>query len=210
MKKIINFILLCVSVYFTSCEPQRYCNEPKCAYSDVSTNITAYLSGNIDSIISIGDTLVFEMNIPDTIMTNGYGSLVIKQLKNNSFFGINCGTSLILNPNNEVDKPKIIYIESSNTIHDGKTIGIWNYSSHHFKVLFIFDKIGNYVLELIDGRIELIDHNNKEWLIMPNQYFENSIDRHPEMFISWFPDSLKTEARQVAYSRKNTYYLEVR
>ena len=72
-----------------SCDPERLCTEPKCAYSPVSTEIQGTLSGKLDSIIHIGDTIRFKMKIPDTMVTN-YGNIAFGQLLENSFFGIHC------------------------------------------------------------------------------------------------------------------------
>lgn len=210
MKKIINFILLCLSVYFTSCEPQRYCNEPKCAYSDVSTEIKVKLSGNLDSIIHVGDTIVYELNIPDTMATNGYGYLVINQLYQNSFFGITCGGSDYIDTNGlaiGVHTPKFVIINNGGS---EAYKWEWNFQTHKFKMLIIFEERGNYVINNVNGRIEMKDKNGKEWLVNPNISFDSSLDKHQNLSINWYPNNLKDFAVQETLKYPDRYYLEVR
>jgi hypothetical protein len=192
-----------------SCDPQRFCTEPKCLYSDVSTEIQATLTGNLDSIIHIGDTLHFYMKIPDTMSTN-YGNIVFGSLLQNSYFGYFCsgGDSIIgsgegafTNTKQAIEK-KIIY--GGDTL-SGK---YWNYNTREYECLFIPVLKGKYVFEIYGGRIEMKANDNKSWLINPS--INLNCPKRFSQYTSWMDTSMRANAYSIVSQKKGWYCFEVK
>jgi hypothetical protein len=59
--------------------PPRNCNQPNCLYSDVKTELSVALTGKMDSVINIGDTIRLQFKLPDTLTTN-YGNVIFGSL----------------------------------------------------------------------------------------------------------------------------------
>jgi len=197
------FILLSV---LQSCDPERFCTEPKCAYSPVSTEIQGTLSGKLDSIIHIGDTIRFYMKIPDTMITN-YGNIVFGQLLQNSFFGIHCTAVDSITSTGSINASQItkVNIKSGTMVNGGKT---WDYNTREFECLFIPNRKGKCILELTDGRMEMTANDGRSWLINPITTF-NSPKRY-DQYLSWVDSSMRDEAYSVIFQKKGWYWFEVK
>jgi hypothetical protein len=189
-----------------SCDPERLCTEPKCAYSPVSTEIQGTLSGKLDSIIHIGDTIRFYMKIPDTMITN-YGNIVFGRLLQNSFFGIHCTAVDSITSTGSINASQItkVNIKSGTMVNGGKT---WDYTTREFECLFIPNRKGKCILELTDGRMEMTANDGRSWLINPITTF-NSPKRY-DQYLSWVDSSMRDEANSVISQKKGWYWFEVK
>jgi hypothetical protein len=209
MKKIkvifIPFILFIAS----SCDPERYCNEPACLYSDVNVIIEAKLSGNIDSIINIGDTIWLQVKIPDTMQTN-YGEIVFSYLWRNSFFGLISGGGDSLHGEgtgvyiNTVEMLPISILPLNEKYGARK----WDYPTRNFRCFFVPLNKGKYVIELNGGRIEMTDNKGKDWLINPS--FTLNQPFRLNQYLSWMSEGMRPEAEQRLKENKNWYCFEVK
>jgi hypothetical protein len=189
-----------------SCDPERFCTEPKCAYSPVSTEIQGTLSGKLDSIIHIGDTIRFKMKIPDTMVTN-YGNIVFGRLLENSFFGIHCTAVDSITSTGSINASQItkVNIKSGTMVNGGKT---WDYNTREFECLFIPNRKGKCILELTDGRMEMTANDGRSWLINPITSF-NSPKRY-DQYLSWVDSSMRDEAYSIVSQKKGWYWFEVK
>jgi hypothetical protein len=191
-----------------SCDPERFCEEPKCMYSDVNTEIHSTLSGKLDSIIHIGDTIRFYMKIPDTIVTN-YGNLAFGTLLTNSFFGFNIqsfdsiGIDLNLYGNKKINPVLVKNGEMPNG-----TI-TWNYATREFECLIIPSTLGKYIFNVTTGRIEMKAIDNKSWLINPI-ITTNITNQHHDFYVSWFPPSYQNQANNEVRNLRFRYCFEVK
>jgi len=199
------FILLSI---LQSCDPERFCTEPKCAYSPVSTEIQGTLSGKLDSIIHIGDTIRFYMKIPDTMVTN-YGNIVFGNLLTNSFFGFNIqsfdsiGNDLHLY-GNKIINPLLVKYD----VMPGGT-NTWNYATREFECLIIPSTVGKYIFNVTTGRIEMKANDNKSWLINPI-ISPNIVNLHHDFYVSWYPPSYQSQADSEMRDLKYRYCFEVK
>jgi hypothetical protein len=184
-------IILLVSLFIflsvlQSCDPERFCTEPKCAYSPVSTEIQGTLIGKLDSIIHIGDTIRFYMKIPDTMITN-YGNIVFGNLLTNSFFGFN--------------------IQSFDSI--GNDLHL--YGNKIINPLLVkYDVMpGGTNTWITTGRIEMKANDNKLWLINPI-ISPNITNLHHDFYVSWYPPSYQSQANSEVTDLKYRYCFEVK
>jgi hypothetical protein len=202
---LVAYIFIFLSM-LQSCDPERLCTEPKCAYSPVSTEIQGTLSGKLDSIIHIGDTIRFKMKIPDTMITN-YGNIVFGRLLENSFFGIHCTAVDSITSTGSINASQItkVNIKSGTMVNGGKT---WDYTTREFECLFIPNRKGKCILELKDGRMEMTANDGRSWLINPITSF-NSPKRY-DQYLSWVDSSMRDEAYSVISQKKGWYWFEVK
>lgn len=202
---LVAYIFIFLSM-LQSCDPERLCTEPKCAYSPVSTEIQGTLSGKLDSIIHIGDTIRFYMKIPDTMITN-YGNIAFGQLLENSFFGIHCTAVDSITSTGSINASQItkVIIKSGTMVNGGKT---WDYTTREFECLFIPNRKGKCILELKDGRMEMTANDGRSWLINSITSF-NSPKRY-DQYLSWVDSSMKDEAYSVISQKKGWYWFEVK
>ena len=209
MKKPFAIIIPLVIFIISSCEPERYCNEPGCSYSDVNTKITAKLSGNLDSIINIGDTIWLQVKIPDTMQTN-YGEIVFSYLWQNSYFGLisSGGDSLYGEGLGAFLNSKDLYPISFLPFNDIYGSSKWDYPTRNFICFFVPSEKGKYLLQLIGGRIEMTDNKGRDWLINPtcdyNQPFRIN------QYLSWMSEGMRPEAEQRLRENKSWYCFEVK
>jgi len=208
-------IILVVSLFIflsvlQSCDPERFCTEPKCAYSPVSTEIQGTMSGKLDSIIHIGDTIRFYMKIPDTMVTN-YGNIVFGRLLQNSFFGINCsgGDSLIgsgegaFNGTSHLVTPILI---KYGTMSGGRKT--WDYSTREYECLFIPTEKGRYIISIIGGRIEMTANDGRSWLLNPA--IKLNCAKRYDQYLSWMDSSMRPEAYSIISRKIGWYCFEVK
>jgi hypothetical protein len=210
MKKnrIIIIISFLVIVYgMQSCDPPLVpCTDPKCAYSPVGTEIQGILSGNLDSVIHIGDTIRFYMKIPDTMVTN-YGNIAFGHLLENSFFGINCTAFDSLTANGSINATQItkVIVKSGTMVNGDKT---WDYSTREFECLFIPNRVGKCLLTITDGRLEMTANDGRSWFINPYTIF--NCPRRYDQYLSWVDSSMRDEAYNVITQKKGWYWFEVK
>jgi hypothetical protein len=206
---LINIILITITFFYISCEPQRFCTEPKCSYSDVNTDITATLSGNLDSIINIGDTIWLQVKIPDTMQTN-YGEIVFSYLWQNSFFGLTSsgGDTVIGESTGAFLNSKELRPISFLPYNDKYGARKWDYPTRNFICYFIPTEKGKYAIQLTSGRIEMTDNKGKDWLINPNIILNTTL--RVEQNLSWMDVSMRAEAELKLREMKNRYVFEAR
>jgi hypothetical protein len=193
-----------------SCDPPRFCTEPKCMYSDVNVEIQGILSGKLDSIIHIGDTIRFYMKIPDTMITN-YGNIVFGQLLQNSFFAINCGGGDTLigsgvgafNGNVHIVNP--ILIKYGTMVNGVKT---WNYTTREYECLFIPTEKGRNVINVYGGRLEMTANDGRSWLVNPA--IKLNCPKRYDQYLSWMDSSMRDEAYRITSQKIGWYCFEVK
>lgn len=208
-KMVLIFCGLVLTLGVYSCDPQRMCNEPKCMYSDVNTLIQGHFSGNLDSVIHIGDTIRFYMKIPDTMSTN-YGNIVFGQLLKNSFFGITSGGCDTIKGSGVgafygLHDLSPVYIKYSLTPSGRET---WNYDNREFECLFIPKEKGRYLIQFIPGRIEMKAKDGKEWLINPGIIID--APKRFQQYLSWMDSSMRAEAYNGLIHKVGWYWFEVK
>ncbi len=217
MKSNIFYTIILV-ILFGSCDPQRNCSEPKCIYTDVEAeNISPAISGNLDSVIQLGDTLKLTLNLPDTIHTTNYGDLVFGQLLVSSFFGLTAGGGAdSIGGEGQgafygIEELPTYFVYGNNVSGGNATGGSeeWDQTTRKFECYVVPNKKGLCIIEFTGGRIEMKATDGKEWLVMTSHNFEN-VDRHVDLFVSWWPPDKQAEAYQTAIQYQNKYYFEVR
>lgn len=206
MKNYILFLLF--TFIINACDPPRFCNEPNCLYTDVGTEIKAVMSGNLDSIIKIGDTIRLQMNLPETLATN-FGNLIFGTLYKKSFFGLqsysfdSVSKDYTFKGFSEFDEILLKYGQGNTTTD------YWQTQSREYESLFIPKIKGKYIIELTGGRIEMQERNGKEWAINFAISLGN-IDRHLELNKSWFPIKYQEQEYQKSLLSKGFYCFEVK
>lgn len=208
MKKLLSVIgIICVLFAASSCDPERECTEPRCLYSDVNAVIPGYLSGNLDSIISIGDTIRFYMKIPEILGTN-YGNIERAGIRRNSFFGIrrSSGTDSLINGvfSNLIELPR--HDIRFSVLSSGSVT--WDYRTGEYECLFIPNQKGKYIIGVIGGRLEIDAKDGKSWLINP--IIAIDAPRHYALFKSWMDSSMHEDAIRTVSADRAWYCFEVR
>lgn len=207
MRNCLFAILISIITLNISCDPPRNCNEPKCLYTNVGIEIKSVLTGNLDSVIKIGDTIKLNMKIPDTLVTN-FGNLLFGTLYKKSFFDLQAYsfdsvsedyTSINFNEFEEV----------ATKFGIGSTTNHWDIQSREYECLFVPKIKGKYVIELSGGRIEMQERNGKEWAINVGIIL-NNIDRHIELYKSWFPKKYQDQEYQKSLVNRGFYFFEVK
>jgi hypothetical protein len=207
--KFIIPITFFIGIFFSSCDPERFCNEPECLYSDVNVIIEAKLSGKLDSIINIGDTIWLQVKIPDTMQTN-YGEIVFSYLWQNSFFGIiSSGGDTVIGEStgaflNSKELPPISFLPYNDKYGASK----WDYPSRNFICFFVPTESGKYAIQLITGRIEMTDNKGKDWQVNP--IFKFNVPLRINQNLSWMDVSMRAEAELKLREMKNRYVFEAR
>ena len=212
LKLIPVFFIISLAFTNTSCDPPRNCTEPKCLYSDVSAEISVTLTGNLDSIISIGDTIRLYMKIPETLIPIGgnYDPISFGSLKTNSYFGIISGGFDSLTTTGRIGNHPL---EPINLIYDKTPSGsiTWNYTTGEYECLFIPTESGRYKFEFASGRMEIVANDGSEWLINPVLKFDSTSSSHVRyhQYISWVEESLQIGALELLSQKKAWYCFEV-
>jgi hypothetical protein len=210
MKRLFTFFLyLTYITALYSCDPERYCNSPKCLYSDVDLEIKAEFNNPNDSVFTIGDTIFMYMKIPDTMETN-FGKITFGYLMQNSFFGIVCsGGDTLLGSgvgyfHNSIDFNEIPVIYGGDAFKGNH----WNYTNRDYKCYWVPKSKGKYYIELISGRIEMTDNHNVGWLINP--ILKNKDQPRINQYLSWLSEEMRPEAYSIISQKNNWYCFEVR
>jgi hypothetical protein len=199
-------------VFLQACDPKRNCNQPTCLYSNVLAEpIEATLTGNLDSIINIGDTLRLYMKIPDTLRTN-YGNVVFGNLLDRCAFSFTAGVgdSIIGNAilANPFQIPKIFIkygTGSSNQLNQNAPS--WEPSSREFECLLITNKKGKCIIDLKNGLISMKAIDGKEWLV--NVPIKITNEKRYNQYLSWVNQSNQVEALSLVFQKKGWYCFEV-
>ncbi len=206
------FIQVLIVFAFTSFAFQcgeDICSEPRCLSSDVTFDLKAKLSGNLDSIINIGDTIWLQVKIPDTMQTN-YGEIIFSYLWQNSFFGLISGGGDSLHGEgtgvyiNTVEMLPISILPLNEKYGARK----WDYPTRNFRCFFVPLNKGKYVIELNGGRIEMTDNKGKDWLINPS--FTLNQPFRLNQYLSWMSEGMRPEAEQRLRENKSWYCFEVK
>jgi len=215
--KTIGLVTLLITVLaFNACDPPRNCNEPKCMYSNVTAEFPVHLSGNLDSVINVGDTVRLYMRIPDTLVAyiagQYHGNIVVEKLFLNTFFSIvsGGGDSLIGEGQGawlgrrELNRINIKYSTMASSHIT------WNLETKEFECLFIPKEPGKFIFQLNDGRVELMEPNGKQWLINPVFVWDEETKPYKrfEQYLSWMDESMRTEAG--TFKRVNQYFFEAK
>jgi hypothetical protein len=208
-KLIIYVSILILATFFTSCDPERFCNEPECLYSDVNVTIDAKLSGNLDSIINIGDTIWLQVKIPDTMQTN-YGEIVFNYLWNDSFFGINSGAgdTLIGGTNGNFLNNFEFRQESYLPYQENTGARKWDQNTRNFICYFVPKKKGKYLIFLINGIINLTDQQNRNWKINANLKMDKKA--RITQYKNWAIEPVSNENINKLILNNNWYCFEVK
>lgn len=206
MKKIlILFNTTIVFATFISCEPKTVCTEPKCKYTDVNTIIEAKLTGNLDSIINLGDSIILSIKLPDTLITN-YGLIYIKELSNESSLSIHSNSFDSLTTKGYINQKSIPIIP---IIYDkfNSVTYYWNTNSNNFMCIIIPNKRGKCFIQINGGKLIVYD-NKRNWAINPILYFKNK----PRLtqYLNWMSQELRPDFDSVFAPKNNWYCFEVR
>jgi hypothetical protein len=209
MKKLIGILsTICVLFTISSCDPERECTEPRCIYSDVNAVIPGYLSGNLDSIINVGDTIRFYMKVPEILGTN-YGNIERVKIRQNSFFGIRRsggGDTLIGGAfPRYIELPRI---DVKYSLLSDKVSVTWDYNTGEYECLFIPNNKGKFIISAIGGRLEVDAKDGKSWLINP--IISIDAPRYYGLYKSWLDSSLHEDAMKFLSTEKAWYCFEVR
>jgi hypothetical protein len=177
-----------------SCDPELECPQPRCQRSDVFPNspIIATLSGNMDSIINIGDTFKIHIKIPEVLKTN-YGDLDIKNIRAGSFFYINySGWQNFIDDIDQLSlflDMKVVKGIGPQVNQNYQQMG-WDLLSREYEAYFIPTKKGKYLFQLKDSRTEVATKDNKEWLVNLNIRFQDGLPFR----VSQYKDFIKTDS----------------
>lgn len=202
-------LLSLLIIFFTSCDPQRLCNEPKCLYTDVNTEIDAVLEGKLDSIINVNDTIILEVNLPDTIQSN-YGEIILGELLQGSFFGlqVSSGDSLDLGWINPTVIPSVFIDFDKTAPNFNQFAPRWNRQSGNFKCLIIPNQKGKCIIELNSGTINLKAVDGKEWKINVSINLLN--ERRYSQYLRWMPMAQREQSLVEVQKKKAWYCFEVK
>lgn len=209
MKKLLVIIIPLVLFNICSCEPERYCNEPGCSYSDVNVTLEAKLRGNLDSIINVGDTVWLQVKIPDTMETN-YGEIVFKYLWSNSFFGINSGggDTLIGGTNGNFLNNFEFSQQSYIPLLDNTGASKWDQTTRNFICYFAPQRSGKYLIFLINGIINMTDQQNRNWRINANLKMDKK--GRINQYKNWAIEPVSNENINKLILNNNWYCFEVK
>jgi hypothetical protein len=211
MRKIIVYILP-LGFFFTSCDPELNCPQPRCQHSDVypDSPIIATLSGNMDSVINIGDTFKVSIKIPETLKTN-YGNLEVKNIQAGSFFyfnytGVNSFFDLE-NSTTEYLNLKIIKGLGPGSQDNFQKMG-WDLLEREYQAYFIPAKKGKYIFQIKNSRTEVKSKDEKEWLVNLDIQFQQGRPYRVEQYRNFF--AVDSHKRDVNYNKmldvKNYWY----
>lgn len=211
MKQKLSVILITISLCsWLACWPPTDCTDAKCTNSDVYTEIRGSLSGNLDSIINVGDTIRFYMKIPDTMQTN-YGDIIFGRLLPGSFFDIKVQSfdSIGSNPNfNFYNFQTVQPINLKSGLRpDGISI-TWNHE-REYECLIIPNHSGKYTLDLFGGIITMAT-NDRTWLVNPSIVPPNNLDLHHEMYVNWYKKQDQESVRKALNNYIFRYCFEVK
>lgn len=200
---IFGFILL---LFLNSCEPETLCTEPKCKYSDVNYNLEASISGKMDSIINIGDTIYIRLKICDTMKTN-YGEISFGSISSESFFTIEADCFDTITNNGAINlsplEIKPIKFHSQNF-----RVFCWDITTREFECLIIPAKKGKCYLQINGGKVIMNDINNKQWAINPIIYTNQT--KRINQYLGWMSESMRPEAEAKLRQINSWYCFEVK
>ena len=212
--KTIGIVTLLIYVLaFSACDPPRNCNEPKCMYSNVTAEFPVHLSGNLDSVINVGDTVRLYMRIPDTLVAyiagQYHGNIVVEKLFLNTFFSIVSGGFDSISPSQTIGRHPLdpIPIKYSRMSSNHIT---WNLETKEYECVFVPKEPGKYSFDLSSGRVELMEPNGKQWLVNPIFKWDKSTQSNVrfEQFLSWMDISMRQEASKD--KKVNRYFFEAK
>jgi|688.fasta_scaffold27308_2 hypothetical protein len=211
MNKLLSILTL--TFLIASCDPPRNCTKPMCLYSDAKTDLYVTLTGNMDSVINVGDTIRLKFKLPDTLNTN-YGNIVFGNMLGNSFFVIHAssGDSVIGSGEGAWVNSEAIpkqFIEFDNTSGNFNENGPgWNHQTRSFECLFIPNKKGKCVLDFSSGKVNLKANDGEEWQI--NTIINLTNDKRYNQYLSWMTPSMQSEALSIVSQKKGWYCFEVK
>lgn len=205
---IIALLMVTIASIVSSCDPPRRCNEPKCLYTDVSTQLIPNVR-DTNSILYVGDTLWLTINLPDTLITN-FGKMKLQSILRRGFFGLNISSFDSVTNNNEFVNNRLIepiYIE--NDMEDpNHTKTTFNRTSRKFTCYFIVDQPGFYQIELSKGRLDYKDENQKEW--STNLEFNIDAPKRIAQYAARIAANVRPEyVNSMQYIKNRYYWFEV-
>ena len=179
-----------------SCRQEKFCTEPRCQSSDVSTRLKATLSGATGKYVKLGDTLQLYMKIPDTLKTN-YGNIVVRSVEQ-ARFGIEQGCFDSLTTTGSINTSRCrnipTYIKGGQSNYNIPNL---NNPTRELLALYIPQVKAKYYMKIgVINRMEMTATDGRRWLI--NFSVDVVVpDRHHDLYVSWTPESQKAEMRQI-------------
>lgn len=160
-KKYFPVFLLLVLLFF-SCKKeytvQQQSTNPFSATEGL--NIKASIE-NLDSLISVGDTIEISMELPSTISTNTYGVLTIDELLTGSRFIMNSNVlDTLIKYESPIDSLTLENVVSGNTNAPGYS---WDFDTRKFKILLIPNSAGRYYFDMGAKSLRFKDENGRVW-----------------------------------------------
>jgi hypothetical protein len=177
--KSLKFVFLAFIFQSSLCEPPVDCTDPKCGNSPISLNLVATLSDS-STVFRVGDTLRFNLKIPDTLVTN-MGTYYLGYIQNAVFSLHYVNKDRFGDSTISADFPPVI-------VTKGSTKGRPNYmfdNNRELELLFVLPKKSQYYIGVSSQpqRCIIVDKKGNKTLIMFSVDFNNN--GNGDLYLSW-------------------------
>lgn len=210
MKLIYKILFVCALICFAfQCEKYDFCATPDCVVSDANVKIKAKLSGNLDSVINLNDTIWLQIKLPDSIAGN-FGDAIIKYLWQDSYFIIKsyAGDTLIGWAEDYFQNSFDFTQHSIIPLQENTNICRWELSSKNYLCYFTPNKPGRYLFFLNRGLILFTDENGYHMKI--NIDIEVDKKARVDQYINWSNNPIAKEKLNQLRNNNNWYCFEVK
>jgi hypothetical protein len=207
--KFLKFFFLAFIFQSALCEPPDDCAEPDCGNSPILLNLVATLSDS-STVFRVGDTLRFNLKIPDTLVTN-MGTYYLGYIQHAVF-------SLGYSSNDRWgDSTSPTNLPLPVIVTKGSTKGSPNYTfdgNKELELFFVFPKKSRYIISVSPQpyRCIIVDKKGNKILMMLAVDFNNN--GNGDLLLSWLKPHNKNEAveilRKADENRLGYFYFEVK
>lgn len=198
-------ILTVLTLFMMSCDPQMNCTEPDCGSSPISFQLNASIN-DTSSIIKLGNTLSFKIQVPDTIDTNNglylveaidtrVSSIALTLIYIDTIYNNGVGEFSLLN--------EIIQFEKGGFSSKGpKTAAVYfDEKSKSIQFSLTPAKKGRYYIESsIQSSRFVFKEKDNSWMLVMSKLGIGDIDQHHDLYLSWIPDLAERVATRHALS----------